>query len=144
MKYRKSAIKELSEITGIEISKKSEVEERDNIIYVDKVPSFFKHENKIIPTLKVLKKFSVLPSVRIDEGAVRFLIKGADMMRPGIVEFEEFAKGQIISVKGPGAEIPLGVGEALFDSKEAINLNSGKIIKIIHFTGDHIWSASLP
>jgi PUA-domain protein len=142
MKLRKSSIRELSEQTKVEISKKSEVEERDSTIFVDRVPYFFRYEGRLVPTLYCLKNNNILPKITIDTGAVKFLIKGADMMRPGITDFMEFAENDFIAVVGPTADIPIGVGIALMNSEDAKNASSGKIMKTLHYTGDSIWNLS--
>ncbi len=143
MKFRKSAIKELSLSTGVVISKKSEVIEKEGIVFVDGIPLFFIHDDKYVPTLHCLKDNKILPLVIIDDGAVKFLIKGADMMRPGIVSFERFSEGDFVGIRGLASEKVLGVGLALSDSVSAESKSSGKVLRTLHFVGDKIWNSVL-
>ena len=39
------------------------------------------------------------PSVTIDRGALKFVCNGAKVMRPGIINFDSFKKGEIVVVK---------------------------------------------
>ena len=86
----------------VEISKKDQVElieEKYKIILINKKPSFFYYEDKIVPTLKLLQENNVLKKITVDMGAVKFVVNGADIMRPGIVEIETgIAKDEFICV----------------------------------------------
>ena len=42
---------------------------------------------------EVLEKF---PNVMVDMGAVKFMCKGANVMRPGIKKYTEFSKGDVV------------------------------------------------
>ena len=142
---RKSDIRGLNEkIKGynIEISKKDNVEVFDKeIILVNGKQWFFYHEDRVIPTLKlVLEKQDILNKVTVDMGAVRFVTSGADIMRPGIVKIDEdIKKGDIVSIVDENNNKPLAVGEALFNAVEMKEMTSGKVIKNLHYVGDKLW-----
>ena len=73
-------------------------------------------------------------------GAVPFLVKGADAMRPGIVEIEAgINKDDVVAIIDQNHKKPLAVGIALFNTAEMRSLASGKVIKNIHYVGDEIW-----
>ncbi|MBN2422684.1 DUF1947 domain-containing protein [Candidatus Woesearchaeota archaeon] len=113
----------------------------DKYILVNNKPLFFYHENKLVPLLKLILKNNLLKKITVDMGAVKFVVKGADIMRPGIVEVDdEIKKGQIISIIDQNNKKPLAIGIALFSSEEIRNLDSGKIIKNLHWVGDEIWN----
>lgn len=138
MKLRKSAIKEISEQTGVTINKKSDVEQIDNLVLVDKTPYFFLHEKRLIPTL-ALKNLSNWPVIILDEGAAKFIIKGADVMRPGIIHIDQFGQEDILFIKESTGTSVIAVGKALFDSKTIQSMDKGKVILTLHYVGDELW-----
>ncbi|MEK6940005.1 MAG: RNA-binding protein [Nanoarchaeota archaeon] len=127
----------------VEISKKDQVElieDKYKIILINKKPSFFYYNDKIVPTLKLLQENTVLKRITVDMGAVKFVVNGADIMRPGIVEIEEgIAKDEFVAVIDKNNKKPLAVGIALFSSEEIKAMASGKVIKNIHYVGDELW-----
>ena len=136
-------VNKLLEKYNITINKKYSVvllEDKYKLILVDGIPSFFYYDKELLPTLKYLQKHSVLKKIIVDMGAVKFVINGADIMRPGIVEISEgINKNEFIVIVDQNNQKPLSIGIALFDSKEMEEIKSGKVIKNIHFVGDEIW-----
>src|SRR3989344_2311858 len=128
---------------GIEISKKDQaelVEDKYKIILINKKPAFFYYDGKAVPTLKFLQENNVLKKITVDMGAVKFVVNGADIMRPGIVEIEDgIAKDEFVTVIDKNNHKPLAVGIALYSSAEMQAMNSGKAIKNIHYVGDELW-----
>ena len=62
-------------------------------------------------------------------------------MRPGITSFSHrFKKNSIILVKDQKYKKILAVGIALEDSDDAEKMNSGVIIKNLHYVGDEFWN----
>ncbi|MFC1801552.1 DUF1947 domain-containing protein [Nanoarchaeota archaeon] len=116
------------------------IEDEFKLISVNDILYFFYLEDKIIPTLKLLLKNNFLPKVVIDMPAVKFIANGADVMRPGIKEIDEFPKEAVIVIVDETHQKPLAIGEALFSSEEMKSLDSGKVIKSIHHVGDKIWN----
>ena len=100
-------------------------------------PFLFELHGDYIPTLQSIRSFpDLLPKVIVDAGAVKFMIKGADLFRPGIVEYEAFAKGQVVTVVNE-QQAAMCLGISLYDSQ---NLpEKGKITITIHHLNDPIW-----
>lgn len=141
----KKEIKELNsklEKYGIRYDKKDNVELRDKrIITVNNEPRFFYHEDTLVPNLKILLKNNILKKISVDMGAVKFMIKGADLMRPGITSVdEEIEKDEIISIVDQIHDKPVAVGVALFSGREMYEMKEGKVIENIHYVGDDIWN----
>ncbi|HLD72528.1 MAG TPA: PUA domain-containing protein [Candidatus Nanoarchaeia archaeon] len=111
------------------------------IILVNNQSEFFYYENKLIPTLKNLQRNNhILKQIAVDMGAVKFMVKGADLMRPGIVEIEPgFKKDDFIVIVDVNNRKPLAVGIALFSSEEIQVQPGGRVVKNIHYLGDEIW-----
>ncbi len=140
----KKDIKELNEkikVYNLEISTKERVQRINNIIIQNNVPLFFELDNKIIPTLK--NNSLTFPKVYIDRGAILFIVKGADLMKPGIVSNEEFKKNDLVFIADSEHKKNLALGIALFDSAELKEIEKGKVVKNIHFVGDAIWNFAL-
>ena len=136
----KNLEKELSDY-NFEVSKKDIVQLMDDkIILINKIPSFFYYEKRLVPTLKLLLQKDLLKSVYIDQGAIKFIIKGADVMRPGIINFDpKIKKGDFVAIKDSQHKKPLAVGISLFSSEEMLTTSTGKTIAIIHYLGDSLW-----
>jgi len=144
---RKSDIRELNDrLVGLYgkafISKNDKVEEwRDDyhVVAVNDVPLFFYEDEILIPTLKTLLKEMILPTVTVDMGAVKFVTKGADIMRPGITEIPDgVEKDDYVAVVDEKNHVPLAVCQALF-GEEMREMESGKVLRNVHRVGDDIW-----
>lgn len=88
-----------------------------NLIVLDNEPLFFQHfDEPLIPTLRTLHKFPhILPSVQVDEGAIKFVLSGADIMCPGLTSSggriaEDLKEGTVVAVMAEGKEHALGIG----------------------------------
>jgi PUA-domain protein len=137
----KEFIDRLKNSFNLTYSKKDHFDKDDNLILINNEPMFFYHENKLIPTLKHLLKNNILKKITVDMGAVRFVVAGADVMKPGIVNLEEgIQKEEFVSIVDAAHGKPLAIGEVLFSGEEIKSMASGKVIKNIHWIGDKIWS----
>ena len=86
--------------------------------------------------IEMLKKF---PAVTVDMGAVKFMCKGANLMRPGIKEFTEFKKDKLVCIVEESQHKFLAVGKSLVDSSELESMEKGEVIKNIHYISDRFW-----
>lgn len=139
----KSDIKDLlsnNKILEKFIDKKSNVVLENNFLFINNKPLFFYHENKLIPSLKILLEgASILPKVVVDKGAIKFVVNGADIMRPGIVRCDEFTNNSIVVIIDETYGKPLAIGLVSLNSEELMKEKEGKVIKNIHYIGDEIW-----
>ena len=121
-----------------------ELDEREHVLFVlqEKMPVFFYHEGKLVPTLKLLLQRPLLKQVVVDMGAVKFVSGGADVMRPGIVDLDhEMKKDELVVIVDQTHKKPLAIGRALFSGEEIFRMEKGKVIAIVHHVGDAIWNA---
>jgi malignant T-cell-amplified sequence len=95
----------------------------------------------IVPFLGKQEDLQRFPSVTIDNGAVKFVCNGAKVLRPGIINFDSFKKGEIVVVKDQTHGKALAVGLALEDSEVAKAMTKGYVIDTIHYISDKIWEA---
>ncbi|MDQ4066116.1 MAG: RNA-binding protein [Thermoproteota archaeon] len=95
----------------------------------------------IVPFLGKQEELQRFPSVTIDSGAVKFVCNGAKVMRPGIINFDSFKKGDIVVVKDQAHGRGLAIGLALEDSEVAKGMTKGYVIDTVHYISDKIWKA---
>ena len=95
----------------------------------------------IVPFLAKQEQLQRFPSVTIDRGAVKFVCNGAKVMRPGIINFDSFKKGELVVVKDQTHGRALAVGLALEDSEVAKAMTKGYVIDTVHYISDKIWEA---
>jgi PUA domain protein len=123
----------------LKFNKKDEIkEDKENIIYKNGEKYLIKINNLYIPHLNILNNIeNYFPSVYIDKGAIPFILKGADLMRPGITKIDKnINKESIVIIKDENHNKNLAVGISLYSTEELKKQEKGKSIKIIHYFGD--------
>lgn len=122
-------------------SKKDDVQQGDDVLFINGTLSYIQIDGQWVPSLKLLLLHQhVLPKVTVDMGAVRFVTRGADTMRPGITQLEEFPKDAIVQIIDETHGKPLAIGRAMMSSDEMRAQDSGRVIKAIHYIGDDWWN----
>lgn len=75
----------------------------------------------------------------VDRGAVKFVVSGANVMAPGIIDADrDIKKGDIVWVRNEEGTA-LALGYALMDGEEMVTGNKGKAIESVHHIGDELW-----
>ncbi len=138
-----SLLKKVSEDWGIEFPKMKNVRVHqilnDAQIITGDGLKILKIDEEYFPFLseiEILKKF---PSVEVDMGAVKFMCKGANLMRPGIKKFTEFEKGKLVCIVEETHHKFLAVGKAMVSSSELEKMEKGEVIQNIHYISDKFW-----
>lgn len=94
----------------------------------------------LFPFLGSTDALSLFPAVTVDEGAIRFLLNGADVMRPGIRTFDKWgASGRTVVVKEEKKGRAIAVGVSLVASDEAVGMSKGVCLRNLHHVGDRYW-----
>jgi len=111
------------------------------LVYVNGEIDAFILQGKAFLTVRGLLKYPATKSfVTVDMGAIRFVINGADIMGPGIVEADvTLQPGDMVWVRDEKNKKPLAVGLALVTGSEMAAKKPGKAIKSILFVGDKLW-----
>ena len=79
----------------------------------------------------------------VDKGAVKFVVNGADIMRPGITKIDEgIQKGEIVVILEETHKKPISICVSEASSEELKAMTHGKALKNIHFVGDSVWKSS--
>ena len=105
---------------------------------------FFESDGKLYPTLyALLNEIITIPRVTVDMGAVKFVVNGADIMRPGITQVDDsIFEGSIVAVVDERHGKPLAVGVSKFSSEDMRAASSGKVILSVHHINDDLWNFS--
>ena len=141
--------KELGNFQNI-MPKKSQVElvkieDYPDILLIDGKPLLMQIEGKTIPTLHAMINEDIQEKyATVDMGAINFVIKGADIMSPGIVDADEnIEPGDKIVIIEESHHKPLAIGISLITGKEMVDNDKGKAIENLHYVGDSIWELNL-
>ena len=95
-----------------------------------------------IPFLSETVTLEKFPYVQVDMGAVKFMCKGANLMRPGIKKFSEFSKNDIVCIVEESQNKFLAIGKSEVDSAELTNMDKGEVLKNLHYISDKAWEVS--
>jgi len=103
-------------------------------------PMLIEVDGNLIPSIKLAEEVSY-PKIVVDMGAVPHIIRGADVMAPGIrFAPPSMEPGDILAVADEKHGRVFAVGVALMSHKEVFELRRGKALKVLHRVGDEIWS----
>jgi PUA domain protein len=98
-----------------------------------------------LPSLRVLHKYpSMMPKMHVDKGAIKFVLRGANVMAPGLTSaggaFEEgIEKGQAVQITAEGSEHACAIGFMSISSEELKQKPTGQAIEAVHSLGDGLW-----
>ena len=98
-----------------------------------------KIDNEYLPFLSETEILAKFPNVMVDMGAVKFMCKGANVMRPGIKNFTEFENGDIVCVVEESQHKFLAIGKSIVASSEMESMEKGEVLKNLHFISDKFW-----
>jgi malignant T-cell-amplified sequence len=137
--------------------------DRCTLYVLDGTPLFFQHDTAtLLPHLKLVHRFpDAFPSIRIDRGAIRFVLSGATLMAPGLTSAggrlpsgkggekegldeddrwtRELAKGEPVVVRAEGKLEACAVGFLVEGTKEVKEKGKGPVIEDAHYLGDGLW-----
>ena len=157
----KSIINEMTEVFGREISGKmlnkkdrvevAEFDKTTEILLVNGKPLFIRRNGLIFPLVIALYELSNEEDLRkwprrvvVDEGAVPYILNGADVMAAGIVDADEnIEEGHFVFVVEEQYGRPLAIGIALMNGREMKEKPKGKAVKNIHHAKDRIWELTV-
>jgi PUA domain protein len=124
---------------GYEVDKKDEIKIQNNLIIKNDNPYLIIMDDNYMPHLKSIP-IDKYPRVLVDRGAIPFIAKGADLMRPGIQKIEgEFGEGEVIVIGEEEQLKTIALGITMFDKERLENLDKGKCIKVYHYVGDQFY-----
>jgi PUA domain protein len=120
---------------------------------LDNKPLFFQHmDDAIIPHLKIVHAFpQCFPKMRIDRGAIRFVLSGATLMAPGLTSAggrlpskeSELKAGDVAVIFAEGKDEACLIGELKQGTEEIKESKKGIVIDSGHYLGDGLWNLQL-
>jgi len=126
----------------------------------------------LLPHLKLVHRFpTAFPSIRIDRGAIRFVLSGATLMAPGLTSTggrlpngdkeekglygeseageeggwyggRELAEGEPVVICAEGKTEACAVGLLSMGTKEVKEKGKGPVVEEGHYLGDGLWRLS--
>ena len=119
-----------------------EPEDGVRFLVVDGKYTFVEMGETIVPFVGSREVIDGMPAVRIDDGAVKYILKGADVMRPGISSYDDWGdKDRLVIVRDQAKGRGLAVGRSMVASSEMQSLSKGACVKNVHHAGDKAWDA---
>ncbi|MBW2972019.1 DUF1947 domain-containing protein [Candidatus Woesearchaeota archaeon] len=113
----------------------------DTYILKDGEVMFFYKEDLLLPSLKLILQKNFLKNVIINMGAVPFIAKGADVMRPGVVGVDAYVEeGDMVAIVDENNLKPIAIGQSLFSKQEMQSMEVGKVVLNLHHVGDEAWN----
>jgi len=93
------------------------------------------------PFLGSSETLALFPSAVVDEGAIKFLLNGADVMRPGIRKLDDWGEaGRMVVVREEKKGRAIAVGPSTVPSAEAQGMSKGTCVRNVHHVGDRYWN----
>jgi len=86
--------------------------------------------------------------VKVDRGAIRFLLAGAHMMCPGLTSAGGYlppddaalAPGTPVAIYAEGKDHPVGIGITKLATDEMRKVNKGVGVETVTYLGDDLWA----
>ena len=141
--------------------------DRVQLYVLGSTPLFWQHmDDPIIPHLKIVHKYpQCFNHIRIDRGAIRFVLSGAALMVPGLTSpggrlpdpavneddteandgygGRELDAGEVVVVDAEGKEEACMIGVLKVSTKEMREKKKGPGIEGGHYVGDGLWKLAL-
>jgi len=115
------------------------------VVSINGIPMFFKQrDGHWCPTLRLVHKYpSMLPKLRTDTGAIKFVLKGANIMCPGFTSaggrMESVEKGMPVQIVAEGKEHAMAVGYTLMSTEDMARINKDVGVQNLNYMGDGLW-----
>lgn len=105
-------------------------------------------EGSFIPTLRTLHKYPfLLPVLRVDRGAIKHVINGADIMVPGLrstraVIESEVERNRVVAVYAESKEHAIAVGITKMSTAQMRLNDKGIAVESAHYVSDGLWKCN--
>jgi malignant T-cell-amplified sequence len=142
---------------------------------IGSTPLFYQHMTDVLlPHLRLVHRFpACFPSIRIDRGAIRFVLSGATLMAPGLTSAggrlptgnaeetgkygetgaegdeagfyggRELDQGEPVVICAEGKREACAVGLLSMGTKEVKEKGKGPVVEDAHYLGDGLWKLAL-
>ncbi len=86
----------------------------------------------------------LLPHQRVDKGAIKFVLSGANIMCPGLThpnaKMTPAEKDTVVAVMAEGKEHALAIGLTSMSTEEIASKNKGIGVENLHYLNDGLWN----
>jgi malignant T-cell-amplified sequence len=127
--------------------------DRTTLYTIDTTPLFYQpFDGPPIPHLKLVHSFpDAVPKIRIDRGAIRFVLSGAALMAPGLTSAggwlpekeNALEAGDVVAISAEGKEEVCLVGPLKMGTEEMKAKGKGVAMDVGHYLGDGLWNLTL-
>jgi malignant T-cell-amplified sequence len=141
--------------------------DRATLYLIEGAPVFFELDKgtHLLPHLRLVHRFpQAFPRVRIDRGAIRYVLSGATLMAPGLTSkggrlpapregdegadeegrwSREIEKGEPVVIAAEGKEEVCAVGILVAGTAEVKEKGKGPVVEDAHYLGDGLWNLAL-
>jgi predicted RNA-binding protein (TIGR00451 family) len=127
--------------------------DRVSLYSLDDTPLFYQHmDDPIIPHLKLVHQYPhAFRRIRIDRGAIRFVLSGATLMVPGLTSKggwlpdrdEQVKPGEVVAIEAEGKEEVCLIGQLEVGTEEMKEKKKGVAMSAGHYLGDGLWKLDL-
>ncbi|KAG0649810.1 Translation machinery-associated 20 [Hyphodiscus hymeniophilus] len=149
------------------------IPDRVTLYLINSTPLFYQHmTDALLPHLKLVHRFpTCFPSIRIDRGAIRFVLSGATLMAPGLTSTggrlpsgnanekgvygesakegedgwyggRELEEGEPVVICAEGKDEACAVGILSMGTKDTKEKGKGPVVEEGHYLGDGLWKLS--
>jgi malignant T-cell-amplified sequence len=108
-----------------------------------------RHAISFAPFVRLIRSLDpyILPALKVDRGAIRFLLAGANMMCPGLTSAGGYLPpddtpleaGTPVAIFAEGKEHAAGIGITKLSTIEMRQVNKGIGVETITYLGDDLW-----
>ena len=120
--------------------------EHVQLLVLDHQPLFFStRDGGWFPTLRLLHQYpDMMPKLRADQGAIKFVLSGANIMCPGLTSpgatiHDEVDKGSAVAIYAEGKENAMAIGYTQMSTEEMRSVNKGIGVDNLHYLNDGLW-----
>ncbi|KAL5118304.1 translation machinery-associated protein 20 [Pleosporales sp. CAS-2024a] len=138
--------------------------DRVSLYVLNNTPLFFQHmDDAILPHLTLVHKYPfAFHRLRIDRGAIRFVLSGASLMAPGLTSpggrlpdaglsgddrerygAADLDAGAVVVIEAEGKDTACMVGVLKMGTAEMKQVKKGQACESGHYLGDGLWALKL-
>ncbi|KAK9801851.1 hypothetical protein WJX73_001270 [Symbiochloris irregularis] len=123
--------------------------EHVQVVVLNNTPIFFaQRDGPWFPTLRLLHQYpDVMAKLRVDKGAIKFVLSGANIMCPGLTSpgatiHNEVEAGSPVAIYGEGMQHAMAVGITNMSTSDMRSINKGMGVDNLHYLNDGLWKTS--
>ena len=86
----------------------------------------------------------ILPKYRVDRGAIRFVISGANIMSPGLTSpgaaMDDVPAESVVGIYAEGKQHAVAIGVTTMSTEQIRATNKGIAVENTHYLKDGLWT----